>query len=104
MVATGGNGTDGSGSLNVQVANADAMTILGQKIWNEGNVQFNSANVVSTAVIRDSSGNFAANTITADLTGAASENVLKTGDSMTGTLNIVGASSQLEVDGTLNFQ
>ena len=103
MVATGGNGTDGSGSLNVQVANADAMTILGQKIWNEGNVQFNSANVVSTAVIRDSSGNFSANTITADLTGAASENVLKAGDSMTGTLNIVGASSQLEVDGAATF-
>ena len=103
MVATGGNGTDASGSLNVQVANADAMTILGQKIWNEGNVQFNSANVVSTAVIRDSSGNFAANTITADLTGAASENVLKAGDSMTGTLNIVGASSRIEVDGLATF-
>ena len=48
---------------------------------------------------RDSS----ANTITGDLTGAASENVLKAGDSMTGTLNIVGASSQLEVDGAATF-
>ena len=103
MVATGGNGTDGSGSLNVQVANADAMTILGQKIWNEGNVQFNSANVASTAVIRDGSGNFSAGTITASLTGAASLNVLKAGDSMTGTLNITGASSQLEVDGAATF-
>ena len=103
IVATGGNGTDGSGSLNVQVANADALTILGQKIWNEGNVQFNSANVVSTAVIRDGSGNFAAGTITASLTGAASLNVLKAGDSMTGTLNITGASSQLEVDGAATF-
>ena len=103
MVATGGNGTDGSGSLNVQVANADAMTILGQKIWNEGNVQFNSSNVVSTAVIRDGSGNFSAGTITASLTGAASLNVLKAGDSMTGTLNITGANSNLNVSGDLDI-
>ena len=99
MVATGGTGTDGSGALNVQVANADAMTILGQKIWNEGNVQFNSANIASTAVIRDASGNFSASTITASLTGAASLNVLKAGDSMTGTLNITGAGSNLNVSG-----
>ena len=99
MVATGGTGVDGSGSLNVQVANADAMSILGQKIWNEGNVTFNSANVVSTAVIRDASGNFAAGTITASLTGAASLNVLKAGDSMTGTLNITGSGSNLNVSG-----
>ena len=103
MVATGGNGTDGSGALNVQVANADAMTILGQKIWNEGNVQFNSANIASTAVIRDASGNFSASTITASLTGAASLNVLKAGDSMTGTLNITGAGSNLNVSGNASI-
>jgi hypothetical protein len=38
------------------------------------------ANTVSTIVARDASGNFAANTITASLTGAASLNVLKSGD------------------------
>ena len=103
MVATGGTGTDGSGALNVQVANADAMTILGQKIWNEGNVQFNSANIASTAVIRDASGNFSASTITASLTGAASLNVLKAGDSMTGTLNITGAGSNLNVSGNASI-
>ena len=103
MVATGGTGTDGSGALNVQVANADAMTILGQKIWNEGNVQFNSANIASTAVIRDASGNFSASTITASLTGAASLNVLKAGDSMTGTLNITGAGSNLNVSGNTSI-
>ena len=103
MVATGGTGTDGSGALNVQVANADAMTILGQKIWNEGNVQFNSANIANTAVIRDGSGNFSASTITASLTGAASLNVLKAGDSMTGTLNITGAGSNLNVSGNASI-
>jgi len=41
-------------------------------------------NTVSTLVFRDSSGNFAANVITADLTGSASNNLLKAGDSMTG--------------------
>ena len=42
----------------------------------------------STLVFRDASGNFAANTITAALTGAASANVLKAGDDMTGPLTI----------------
>ena len=48
-----------------------------------------SANVVSTLVQRDASGNFAATSITASLTGSASNNVLKAGDSMTGTLNML---------------
>lgn len=45
-----------------------------------------SANTASQIVARDGSGNFAAGTITASLTGAASLNVLKAGDTMTGTL------------------
>jgi hypothetical protein len=40
----------------------------------------------NTLVKRDGSGNFSAGTITADLTGAASENVAKSGDTMTGPL------------------
>ena len=43
----------------------------------------------STIVKRDGSGNFFATTITANLTGSASNNVLKAGDSMTGTLNML---------------
>jgi hypothetical protein len=35
-------------------------------------------------VLRDASGDFAAGTITANLTGAASDNLLKAGDTMTG--------------------
>ncbi len=48
-----------------------------------------SANTPSTSVARDASGNFSAGTITAALTGSASNNVLKAGDSMTGTLNML---------------
>ena len=53
LIASGGNNTDGSGGLEVKVADADGMTILGQKIWNTGNITFNSTNVASTGVIRD---------------------------------------------------
>jgi hypothetical protein len=45
-----------------------------------------SANTASAIVARDASGNFIAGTITAALTGAASSNVLKAGDTMTGAL------------------
>jgi hypothetical protein len=45
-----------------------------------------SANTASAIVARDASGNFSAGTITAALTGAASSNVLKAGDTMTGSL------------------
>ncbi|KYG66736.1 hypothetical protein AZI86_06745 [Bdellovibrio bacteriovorus] len=45
-----------------------------------------NTNTASTIVKRDSSGNFTAGNITASLTGAASLNVLKTGDSISGNL------------------
>jgi hypothetical protein len=63
-----------------------------------------NANTASTIVKRDVSGNFSAGTITAALTGAASSNVLKSGDTMTGTLNLPSngltvGTSQLVVSG-----
>ena len=99
LQASGGNATAGSGTLNANVANADAFTINGQKIWNTGNINFSSSNIANYGVQRDGSGNFSAGTITASLTGAASLNVLKTGDTMTGTLAITGAGSNLTVSG-----
>ena len=45
-----------------------------------------TANTINSIVLRDGSGNFSAGTITASLTGAASLNVLKAGDTMTGQL------------------
>lgn len=50
------------------------------------------ADTPNTIVSRDSSGNFSAGTITANLTGAASLNVLKAGDTMTGNLNLAAQS------------
>jgi hypothetical protein len=101
IVASGGSGTDGSGNLNIIAGSASAVTINNNAIWNAGNITFASNNVLSAAVQRDASGNFAAGTITASLTGAASLNVLKTGDTMTGSLTISGVSSNLSVGGTL---
>ena len=86
------------------VLNADAFTINGQRAWNEGNIQFSSSNIANYAVQRDGSGNFSAGTITATLTGAASLNVLKTGDTMTGSLVLTGAGSNLTVSGTATYQ
>lgn len=50
------------------------------------------SNTANSIVSRDVSGNFSAGTITADLTGAASDNVLKSGDTMTGNLTITNTS------------
>lgn len=87
LVASGGNNADGSGNLNIVVATTDSATINNQKIWNAGNLTPATNNVANTVVLRDASGNFAAGTITASLTGSASGNVLKAGDTMTGNLN-----------------
>lgn len=100
IIASGGNSTDGSGTLNAQVVNANGFSINGNAIWNAGNITFQSSNVSSTGVLRDADGNFAAGIITADLTGSASENVLKTGDIMTGPLTLTGNGSNLSVSGT----
>ena len=51
-------------------------------------VDATSANTASKVVARDASGNFSAGTITATLSGAASSNVLKSGDTMSGFLTL----------------
>ena len=105
---SGGDGTDGSGALDVRVGNVDAFTINSNIIWNAGNLLFSpgfdandayDTNVNEYLVQRDASGNFAANDITASLTGAASLNVLKTGDTMTGSLILSGTNTDLQVGG-----
>jgi hypothetical protein len=52
-------------------------------------------NTASAIVARDASGNFTAGTITAALTGAASSNVLKAGDTMTGVLAVTAGTAAL---------
>ena len=106
FIASGGGSTNGSGSLETKVGNNNAFTINGNRIWNEGNITFDSTNVAGSGVIRDQSGNFAAGTITANLTGSASNNVLKGGDTMTGALvisNVVAANQALQVSGRADF-
>ena len=100
IIASGGNATDGSGTLNAQVANANGLSVNGNIVWNAGNITFQASNVANTAVKRDASGNFSAGTITASITGAASLNVLKAGDTMTGSLTLTGTGSNLSVQGT----
>ena len=72
------------GEYTVITTNADDITI---------DTDATSSNIPSTIVKRDASGNFAAGTITANLignvTGSASLNVLKAGDSMSGGLNML---------------
>jgi len=104
IIADGGNATEGSGSLEFKVVDENALTVNSNILWNAGNVAFNSSNVVSTAslksaVVRDTNGDFSAGTISANLTGAASLNVLKTGDTMTGGLTITG-NNNLNIQGT----
>ena len=104
IIADGGNATEGSGSLEFKVVNENELTVNNNVIWNAGNVVFNSANVVSTAslksaVMRDTNGDFAAGTITANITGASSLNVLKSGDTMTGGLTITG-NNNINIQGT----
>jgi hypothetical protein len=55
-----------------------------------------STNTPNTLVVRDGSGNFAANQITASLIGSASQNVLKGGDTMSGSL-IMDNNAQLRL-------
>jgi hypothetical protein len=102
MIASGGTATDGSGSLNIIAGTNNAVTINNNAIWNAGNISFNTGftganyntGANSTGVIRDASGNAAFNGITLGasgtgvLTGSASLNVLKAGDTMTGQLKI----------------
>ncbi len=56
-------------------------------------IQQDNANTANTLVRRDASGNFSAGTITASLTGSASNNVLKAGDAMTGQLTVASPST-----------
>jgi hypothetical protein len=102
LIASGGTATDGSGSLNIIAGTNNAVTINNNAIWNAGNISFNTGftganyntGANSTGVIRDASGNAAFNGITLGasgtgvLTGSASLNVLKSGDTMTGQLKI----------------
>ena len=82
------NGTIVNGNINASAGIVDtklATIATVGKVSNSATTAA-SANTTSAIVARDGSGNFTAGTITAALTGAASSNVLKAGDTMTGAL------------------
>jgi hypothetical protein len=82
------DGTILNADINASAAIVDtklATIATAGKVSNSATTATN-ANTASAIVARDGSGNFTAGTITAALTGAASSNVLKAGDTMTGAL------------------
>ena len=89
------DGTILNADINASAAIVDtklATIATGGKVSNSDTTA-TDANTASAIVARDASGNFSAGTITAALTGAASSNVLKAGDTMTGALVVPLASA-----------
>ena len=87
---------DVSGTQSANVVN----TIGGTSASNIANavstvLSATSTNVPSTLVIRDGSGNATFNNLFATLMGTATNNVLKNGDTMTGTLQIPAGTTSL---------
>ena len=111
LVASGGSSTLGTGNLNCI---ANALQVNSNNVWHAGNITFSAGfngavydtNANSKAVQRDSSGNFAANTITANLTGTASGNLALSGGTLTGALRIksdLGISESTGAGNRLNI-
>ena len=91
------DGTILNADINASAAIADtklATIATAGKVSNSATTAA-SANTASGIVARDASGNFTAGTITAALTGAASANVLKAGDTMTGVLAVTAGTAAL---------
>lgn len=96
-VVTAVNGISNAVAL---VAGGDVtVTPAGQNVTIGTNAS--ATNVPNTLVRRDAIGNFTAGTITAALTGAASSNVLKDGDAMTGNLVMNGGDLDLSFNGRI---
>ena len=101
------DGTILNADINASAAIVDtklATIATALKVSNSATTATN-LNTLSAIVARDASGNFTAGTITAALTGAASSNVLKAGDTMTGALVVPLASAStpsLTFTGDLN--
>ena len=123
IVATGGNSTNYSGLLDVKVLDGNSFTVNSSTVWNASNIGFHSDGTLPTldsqgnitlksGVMLDENGDFGCHSITVDsanngkLFGAASLNVLLSGDTMSGLLTISGltaAEKALEVSGRADF-
>ncbi len=104
IVASGGNGSTGQGTINVIVGTNDSFTINSNIVYNAGNLSFSSTGASNSVVVLDNSGNFSANEITATLIGSASDNLLLTGGTIDGDLNIgnVATSRTLTITGDVD--
>ncbi|HEX7675677.1 MAG TPA: tail fiber domain-containing protein [Bdellovibrio sp.] len=87
---TGDVTASGSGSVAATVNSVGGSTAANVHTAELAANAATNSNAASTIVKRDASGNFTAGTITANLTGAASLNVLKAGDTMSGNLTFAG--------------
>lgn len=67
------------------------------------NINDTSVNVPNRVVSRDAAGDFAAGTITATLSGSATNNVLKSGDTMSGALTFSSSAIGVEWSSLTNF-
>jgi len=98
---TAGSIVDADVNASAAIADTKLATIAtAGKVSNSATTATN-ANTANAIVARDASGNFSAGTITAALTGAASSNVLKAGDTMTGQLISTLANSTTAGGGQL---
>ena len=110
--ASGGSGSTGGGTLNVTVATNDSFTINSNVVYNAGNLSFSSSGAANSVVLLDGDGNFSANEITATLIGSASENLLLTGGTIDGNLNVgnqttartLTVTGDLDVSDTLDVE
>lgn len=101
FATSAGSTTNFSGTLSGDVTGTQSSTVvstvggLSSATIASGASLANTAtatNTPSTVVLRDASGNFNAGVIAATLQGSATNNVLKTGDTMTGTLQLPAGS------------
>ena len=84
-------GTQGATVVS-SVGGQSAATVAAGAVLANAATSTNTANAI---VKRDGSGNFSAGTITATLNGSATNNVLKAGDTMTGTLVLPAGTTTL---------
>ncbi|MFM6928156.1 MAG: beta strand repeat-containing protein, partial [Bdellovibrio sp.] len=97
---TGDVSASGSGSVAStvnSVGTSSAANIHSAELLANAATNLNTASAI---VKRDASGNFTAGTITANLIGAASSNVLKAGDSMTGNLTHAASTGDIYTAGS----
>ena len=105
--------TKGSYVNMINTSTSSSVSFYNSNIPVTISVDATSTNTASKIVARDASGNFSAGTITANLTGAvtgaASSNVLKSGDTMTGYLTLhadpssnLHAATKQYVDNSVN--